>query len=124
MKRNLKKKNLQESKKRSCFKKKRTWRKDGWKRSPNTDKNLRLANAEQLEFDFNKLGGKPDEKGMQAKQQRDEYFKKQREQKEDNKVKEVLTIDHTRLSEEENYSFPSIDLLGKPKGQETLTRRQ
>lgn len=93
------------------------------KGSPNTDKNLRLANAEQLEFDFNKLGGKPDEKGMQAKQQRDEYFKKQREQKEDNKVKEVLTIDHTRLSEEENYSFPSIDLLGKPKGQETFDKK-
>ena len=93
------------------------------KGSPNTEKNLRLANAEQLEFDFNKLGGKPSETEMHAKQQRDEFFKKQKEQKEDNSVKEVLTIDHTRLSEEENYEFPPIDLLGKPKAGESFDKK-
>ena len=93
------------------------------KGSPNTEKNLRLANAEQLEFDFNKLGGKPSETEMHAKQQRDEFFKKQKEQKEDNSVKEVLTIDHTRLSEEENYEFPPIDLLGKPKVGESFDKK-
>ena len=93
------------------------------KGSPNTEKNLRLANAEQLEFDFNKLGGKPSETEMYAKQQRDEFFKKKKEQKEDNSVKEVLTIDHTRLSEEENYEFPPIDLLGKPKAGESFDKK-
>ena len=93
------------------------------KGSPNADKNLRLANAEQLEFDFNKLGGKPSESQMQAKQQRDEFFKKQREQKEDSKVKEVLTIDHTKLSEEDNYVFPSVTLLGKPKTGEAFDKK-
>lgn len=93
------------------------------KGSPNAEKNLRLANAEQLEFDFNKLGGKPSETQMQAKQQRDEFFKKQREQKEDSKVKEVLTIDHTKLSEEDNYVFPTVTLLGKPKTGETFDKK-
>lgn len=93
------------------------------KGSPNAEKNLRLANAEQLEFDFNKLGGKPSETQMQAKQQRDEFFKKQREQKEDSKVKEVLTIDHTKLSEEDNYVFPSVTLLGKPKTGEAFDKK-
>ena len=93
------------------------------KGSPNAEKNLRLANAEQLEFDFNKLGGKPSESQMQAKQQRDEFFKKQREQKEDSKVKEVLTIDHTKLSEEDNYVFPSVTLLGKPKTGEAFDKK-
>lgn len=93
------------------------------KGSPNTEKNLRLANAEQLEFDFNKLGGKPSENQIQAKQQRDEFFKKQREQKEDDKVKEVLTIDHTKLTEEDNYEFPSVTLLGKPKIGETFDKK-
>ena len=93
------------------------------KGSPNAEKNLRLANAEQLEFDFNKLGGKPSESQMQAKQQRDEFFKKQREQKEDSKVKEVLTIDHTKLSEEDNYVFPSVTLLGKPKSGEAFDKK-
>lgn len=93
------------------------------KGSSNTEKNLRLANAEQLEFDFNKLGGKPSETQIQAKQQRDEFFKKQREQKEDDKVKEVLTIDHTKLTEEDNYEFPSVTLLGKPKSGEAFDKK-
>ena len=94
------------------------------KGNPEASKNIKLANAEQLEFDFNKLGGKPSESEVQAKQQRDEFFKKQREQKEDTKVKEVLTIDHTRLTEEENYEFPSVDLLGKPKEGENFDKKQ
>ncbi len=93
------------------------------KGNPNADKNLRLANAEQLEFDFNKLGGKPSDNEIQAKQQRDEFFKKQKEQKEDSSLKEVLTIDHTKLSEEDNYVFPSISLLGKPKVGEAFDKK-
>lgn len=93
------------------------------KGSSNTDKNLRLSNAEQLEFDFNKLGGKPSESQLQAKQQRDEFFKKQKEQKEDHSVKEVLTIDHTKLVEQDNYVFPEITLLGKAKAGESFDKK-
>lgn len=89
----------------------------------NAEKNLRLANAEQLEFDFNKLGGKPSDSDLQAKQQRDQFFKKQKEQKEDHTVKEVLTIDHTKLVEQDNYEFPSISLLGKPKAGEAFDKK-
>ena len=41
---------------------------------------------------MNKLGGKPTESELQAKQQRDQFFKKQKEEKEDKSVKEVLTL--------------------------------
>lgn len=74
--------------------------------SINTDK------VEQIEFDFNKLGAKPSEEQSQAKQQRDDFFKKQIEKKEDKSVKEVLTLDHAKLAFEENYVFPSVNLLG------------
>lgn len=74
--------------------------------SINTDK------VEQIEFDFNKLGGKPTDEQSQAKQQRDDFFKKQIEKKEDKSVKEVLTLDHAKLEFEENYVFPSVNLLG------------
>lgn len=74
--------------------------------SINTDK------VEQIEFDFNKLGVKPTDEQTQAKQQRDDFFKKQIEKKEDKSVKEVLTLDHAKLEIEENYVFPSVNLLG------------
>lgn len=74
--------------------------------------NIKTDKTEQIEFDFNKLGGKPTEEQAQAKQQRDDFFKKQIEKKEDKSVKEVLTLDHAKLEVEENYVFPSIGLLG------------
>jgi len=85
------------------------------KGSKNTDEQLVVDRTEQVEFDFNKLGGKPSEEEIQAKQQRDEFFKKQKEQKEDKSVKEVLTIDHTTHVEEDNYEFPPVSLLAPPK---------
>lgn len=85
------------------------------KGSKQTEENLVVDKTEQVEFDFNKLGGKPTEQELQAKQQRDEFFKKQKEQKEDKTVKEVLTLDHTTHVEEDHYEFPSIDLLAPPK---------
>lgn len=78
----------------------------------NADKNLKENDASQLEFDLNKLT-EPTPEQEQAKQQRDDFFKKQKEQKEDKDIKEVLTLDHTKLAEQQNYMFPSIDLLGE-----------
>lgn len=83
--------------------------------SENVDQNLNVARADQVEFDFNKLGGKPSEAEIASKQKRDEFFKQQKEEKEDKSIKEVLTLDHTAHLEEDNYVFPSIDLLAKPK---------
>lgn len=93
------------------------------KGTKNVDKNLKLANAEQLEFDINKLGVKPTEEEIHAKHQRDEFFKKQKEQKEDKSVKEVLTIDHAELIEQDNYEFPSIELLTKPDQSEEFDKK-
>ena len=89
----------------------------------NVVENLEVDKTEQVEFDFNKLGGRPSEKEIQAKQQRDEFFQKQKEQKEDKSVKEVLTLDHTRHVETDNYDFPSFDLLGKPKAGEVFDKK-
>ena len=74
--------------------------------------NISSDKTEQVEFDFNKLGGKASEEQTHAKLQRDDFFKKQIEKKEDKSIKEVLTLDHAKLSFEENYVFPSINLLG------------
>lgn len=94
------------------------------KGNPNSvEENLEVDKTEQVEFDFNKLGGKPSEKEIQAKQQRDEFFHKQKEQKEDKSVKEVLTLDHTRHVEADNYEFPPLDLLGEPKGGEVFDKK-
>ena len=93
------------------------------KGSKNTEEQLVVDRTEQVEFDFNKLGGKPTEEELQAKQQRDEFFKKQKEQKEDKTVKEVLTLDHTTHVEEDNYEFPPIDLLAPPKEGVSFSKR-
>ena len=85
------------------------------KGSSNVEDNLMLDKTEQVEFDFNKLGGKPSEAEIKGKQKRDEFFKLQKEEKEDKSVKEVLTLDHTAHVEDDNYVFPSIDLLAVPK---------
>lgn len=74
--------------------------------------NIATDKAEQIEFDFDKLGVKQSEEQTQAKQQRDDFFKKQIEKKEDKSVKEVLTLDHAKHAIEENYEFPPINLLG------------
>ena len=81
------------------------------KGNENPDEVLRVDKSEQIEFDFNKLGGKPSQEEIQAKQQRDEFFKKQKEQKEDKNIKEVLTLDHTSHVTEDNYEFPKIEFL-------------
>ncbi|MDD3303527.1 MAG: DNA translocase FtsK 4TM domain-containing protein [Clostridia bacterium] len=93
------------------------------KGSPNVQENIKANNTEQVEFDFNKLGGKPSEQDVQAKQQRDEFFKKQKEQKEDKDVKEVLTLDHTKHIEIDNYQFPPLTLLGKQKEGEVFDKK-
>ena len=82
-----------------------------------------LDKTEQVEFDFNKLGGKPSEAEIKGKQKRDEFFKLQKEEKEDKSVKEVLTLDHTAHVEDDNYVFPSIDLLAVPKQGEVFDRK-
>ena len=75
------------------------------------DKNVKPNDVNQLEFDLDKLTT-PTPEDDKAKQQRDDFFKKQKEQKVDKDVKEVLTLDHTKLAEEQNYLFPPIELLG------------
>lgn len=82
------------------------------KGNKDADKNVKPNDANQLEFDLDKLTA-PTPEADKAKQQRDDFFKKQKEQKVDKDVKEVLTLDHTKLSEEKNYLFPPIELLGK-----------
>ena len=89
--------------------------------SPNVEENLN-DKAEQVEFDFSKLGGQPSEAEIQGKQKRDEFFKLQKEQKEDKSVKEVLTIDHTAHVEDDNYEFPPLDLLAKPTGSQAINK--
>ena len=93
------------------------------KGSSNVEDNLMLDKTEQVEFDFNKLGGKPSEAEIKGKQKRDEFFKLQKEEKEDKSVKEVLTLDHTAHVEDDNYVFPSIDLLAVPKQGEFFDRK-
>ena len=93
------------------------------KGSSNVEDNLMLDKTEQVEFDFNKLGGKPSEAEIKGKQKRDEFFKLQKEEKEDKSVKEVLTLDHTAHVEDDNYVFPSIDLLAVPKQGEVFDRK-
>lgn len=91
--------------------------------SSNVDANLNIDRTEQVEFDFSKLGGKPSEEEIQGKQKRDQFFKLQKEEKEDKSVKEVLTIDHTAHVEDENYEFPPIDLLSQPKEGQAFDRK-
>ena len=81
------------------------------KTGKNVDENLTVDKTEQVEFDFNKLGGKLSKEEMEGKQKRDEFFKMQKEEKEDKSLKEVLTLDHTKHVEEDNYVFPPITLL-------------
>lgn len=104
-------------------KEKENSRKLNEKGSIDADKNLKVDKTEQVEFDFEKLGGKLTETQVQAKQQRDEFFKKQKEQKEDKDVKEVLTIGHTKHMEQDNYVFPSIEFLDKPQNAKVFDKK-
>ncbi len=93
------------------------------KGSKTPEASLDYDRTEQVEFDFNKLGGKPSETEIQAKQQRDQFFKKQKEEKEDKSVKEVLTLDHVNHVMEDNYEFPPIDFLNIPKDAQVFDKK-
>lgn len=86
--------------------------------------NINTNKVEQIEFDLNKLEAKPGEGQAAAKQQRDDFFKKQIEKKEDKSIKEVLTLDHVKLAVEENYEFPPIEFLGiNPNADKNLDKK-
>lgn len=91
--------------------------------SKNPEESLNYDKAEQIEFDFNKLGGMPSETEIQAKQQRDQFFRKQKEEKEDKSVKEVLTLDHVSHEVEDNYEFPPIEFLNMPENVATFDKK-
>ena len=94
------------------------------KGSKEPEKNLVVDKTEQVEFDFNKLGGKPSEEEQLGKQKRDEFFKQQKEEKDDKSVKEVLTLDHNLVDEnDDNYEFPPIRLLKKMEGGATFDKK-
>lgn len=80
------------------------------KGSDKYDENVKEGVSDQLMFDLGKL-----DKDERAAAQRDEFFKKQKEIKEDNGVKEVLQLDHIKHALDEAYVFPPISLLQKPK---------
>ena len=85
----------------------------------NEEKLIKEGSADQLVFDLGKL-----DKEEKAKEQRDEFFKKQKEVKEDTSVKEVLQLDHTRHAQDESYIFPPISLLQKPQGSDKGTDKK
>lgn len=89
------------------------------KGSEDYDKHIKEGSADQLVFDLGKL-----DRDEKAKEQRDEFFKKEKEVKEDNSVKEVLQLEHIRHAQEESYVFPPISLLQKPTGQEKGTDKK
>ena len=85
----------------------------------NEEKLIKEGSADQLVFDLGKL-----DRDEKAKEQRDEFFKKQKEVKEDTSVKEVLQLDHTRHAQDESYVFPPISLLQKPQGNDKGTDKK
>ncbi len=94
--------------------------------STNVDDKLAIDKAEQVEFDFSKLGGtqrEPTPEEIEGKRKRDEFFTEKKEQKEDKTIKEVLTLEHTTHVEDDNYVFPSIEHLQKPKQGEVFDRK-
>lgn len=89
------------------------------KGSEDYDKHIKEGSADQLVFDLGKL-----DRDEKAKEQRDEFFKKQKEVKEDSSVKEVLQLDHTKHASDESYVFPPISLLQKPPVQDKGTDKK
>ena len=84
-----------------------------------SEKLIKEGSADQLVFDLGKL-----DRDEKAKEQRDEFFKKQKEEKEDTSVKEVLQLDHTKHAIEESYEFPPISLLQKPPANDKGTDKK
>ena len=89
------------------------------KGNDNYSEHIKEGSADQLIFDLGKL-----DRDEKAKEQRDEFFKKQKEVKEDSSVKEVLQLDHTRHAQDESYVFPPISLLQKPPVQDKGTDKK
>ena len=89
------------------------------KGNENYSEHIKEGSADQLVFDLGKL-----DRDEKAKEQRDEFFKKQKEVKEDSSVKEVLQLDHTRHAQDESYVFPPISLLQKPQGTDKGTDKK
>ncbi len=90
-------------------------------------KNTKISNVdgeEQVEFDLIKIGGNAAKEEEEAKQLRDDFFKKQVEKKEDKNEKQVLTIDHTKLVSDDDYEFPPINILGVNKDVGNFDKRQ
>ena len=88
--------------------------------------NTKLTNVEgqeQVEFDVIKLGG-TNKQEEDAKQLRDDFFKKQVEKKEDKNEKQVLTIDHAKHIAEDDYEKPPIGFLGVNMNQAPVDKRQ
>lgn len=80
--------------------------------NPSYSENIKDDWTEQLHVDLDKASENKVAEQVKAKEQRDEYFKKQRETNDEKNVKEVLQLDHSKHEEEdENYIFPPIGLL-------------
>ena len=58
--------------------------------------------------------GMKDETSKQAPEFIEENLFKQEQETKEEKVKEVLQLEHTLTVEDENYEYPPIELLGKP----------
>ena len=72
----------------------------------------RNADVEQIGINLDKMEKTAQElEREQNKQQRDEFFKKTLEKKEDKNIKEVLQLEHITHVEESDYKLPSIEFL-------------
>lgn len=81
------------------------------KGNPNYKDKIKEDWTEQLLIDLDGKDKVAEEKAK-AKEQRDEYFRKQKETNEEKNVKEVLQLDHsTHEEDDENYIFPPLGLL-------------
>ena len=78
------------------------------------------VSIDSSQVDLTKIGGNLDKEEQEAKQLRDDFFKKQIEKKEDKNEKQVLTIDHTKLVFDDDYEFPPINILGLNKDVEKI----
>ncbi len=74
-----------------------------------SDVKINIGASDQLMFDLGNL-----DKNSEAAGKRDEFFKKQKEVKEEKDVKEVLQLDHIKHAMDEAYIFPPISLLQEP----------
>ncbi|MEG2275253.1 MAG: DNA translocase FtsK 4TM domain-containing protein [Clostridia bacterium] len=85
---------------------------------------VQRAEEEQLAFNLDKLDKKLMDEQEKAKVQRDEFFKKQVETKEDKNVKEVLQLEHIAHIKEQEYEFPPLNLLNEnPNKNQTVDKK-